>query len=63
MAKAIIVYESKYGNTKLAAETIAQGMNQVPETEAVLTEVDKLDLTQIDKFDVILVGSPNHTYR
>jgi len=28
MAKAIIVYESKYGNTKLVAEAIAQGMNQ-----------------------------------
>lgn len=63
MAKAIIVYESKYGNTKLAAEAIAQGMNQVPGTEAVLTEVDKVDLAQIDKFDVILVGSPNHIGR
>ena len=48
MAKAIIVYESKYGNTKLVAEAIAQGMNQVSGTEAVLTEVDKVDLAQID---------------
>ncbi len=26
MAKAIVVYESKYGNTKLVAEMIADGM-------------------------------------
>ena len=29
MAKAIVVYESKYGNTRLAAEVIVEGMNQV----------------------------------
>lgn len=60
MAKAIIVYESKYGNTKLVAEMIVEGMNQVSGTEAILTELNEVDLTQIDEFDTILVGSPNH---
>ena len=27
MAKAIVIYESKYGNTKLVAEMIAEGVN------------------------------------
>ena len=60
MAKAIVVYESKYGNTKLVAETIVEGMNQVSGTEAILAELNDADLTQIDEFDAILVGSPNH---
>jgi len=60
MAKAIVVYESKYGNTKLAAETIVEGMREVSGIETVLSEVKEVDLNQLTDFDVILVGSPNH---
>jgi flavodoxin len=60
MGKAIVVYESKYGNTKLVAEAIAEGMNQVLGQEAVVAKLNDVDLTQIDRFDTILVGSPNH---
>ena len=63
MAKAIVVYESKYGNTKLVAETIVEGMNQVTGMEAVPVEVHDVNLTKIDEFDVVLVGSPNHLGR
>ena len=63
MAKAIVVYESKYGNTKLVAETIIEGMNQIPEIETILNEVNDVNLTEIDKFDIIIVGSPNHLGR
>ena len=62
MVKAIVVYESKYGNTKLVAESIVEGMNQVTGMEAALVEVHDVDLTQIDEFDVVLVGSP-HCFR
>ena len=60
MAKAIVVYESKYGNTKLVAETIVEGMRGVSGIETVLSEVKEVDLGQLTDFDVILVGSPNH---
>ena len=63
MAKAIAVYESKYGNTKLVAETIVEGMNRVSGTEAILAELSEVGLGQIDKYDAILVGSPNHLGR
>ena len=60
MKKVIVVYESKYGNTKLVAGTISEGMKQVPEIEVVLSEVKEVDLSKIIDFDAILVGSPNH---
>ena len=60
MAKAIVVYESKYGNTKLVAETIIEGMRGVSGIETVLSEVKEVDLNQLSDFDAILVGSPNH---
>ena len=60
MAKAIVVYESKYGNTRLVAEAIIEGMREVSGTEATLSELKEVDLNQIADFDAILVGSPNH---
>ena len=42
MAKVIIVYESKWGNTKIAAEAIAEGMKEVSGTETTVKEVIRL---------------------
>ena len=60
MKKALIVYESKYGNTRLVAEKIAEGMSQVSEIEIELVELKDVNLKQLDEFDTILIGSPNH---
>jgi flavodoxin len=61
MAKrVIIVYESKYGNTKLVAEKIAEGMREVEGTEAVVNEIKQVDLKKVADYDAILMGSPNH---
>ena len=60
MAKVLVVYESKFGNTKLVAETIVEGMKEVSEVETVLSKLKEVDLNQLADFDAILVGSPNH---
>ena len=60
MAKVIVVYESKYGNTRLVAETIIEGIREVSGTETVLSELKEVNLNQLSDFDAILVGSPNH---
>ena len=60
MAKVIVVYESKYGNTKLVAETIIEGMSEVEGIEAVLSELKEVDLNKVPDYDAILIGSPNH---
>jgi flavodoxin len=59
-AKVIVVYESKYGNAKLVAETIAAGMREVEGTETVVSEVKEVDLSKLPDYDAILVGSPTH---
>jgi len=63
VAKVVVVYESKYGNTKLVAETIIEGMKEVSGIETVLSELKEVDLNQVREFDAILVGSPNHIGR
>ena len=59
-AKVIVVYESKYGNAKLVAETIVEGMREVEGIETVVNEVKQVDLSKVADYDAILVGSPNH---
>jgi flavodoxin len=63
MAKVLIVYESKYGNTRLVAEKIAEGIKQASGIEAALTEIKQADPKKMPDFDVILIGSPNHIGR
>ena len=58
--KILIVYETKYGNTKIAAETIIEGVKDVPGTEAELYELGEIEINKIPEYDTILIGSPNH---
>ncbi|MEM3068929.1 MAG: flavodoxin family protein [Nitrososphaerales archaeon] len=60
MAKVIVVYETKYGNTKLVAEKIIEGMREVEGIETTLSEIKEFDLNKLANYDAILIGSPNH---
>jgi len=60
MGKAVIIYESKYGNTRLVAEAIIKGMKEVSEIGIVLSELKEVDLNQVKESELILIGSPNH---
>src|SRR3989337_1627067 len=60
VGKVLVVYESKYGNTKRVAETILEGMKQVEVIETTLSEVKEADFDTIPEYDMILLGSPNH---
>lgn len=60
LAKVIVVYETKYGNTKLVAEKIIEGMKEVGITEATLSEIKDFDFNKLANYDAILIGSPNH---
>lgn len=60
MVKVLVVYESKYGNTRRVAETIVEGMKEVGEIETSIKELKEVDLGKVAEYDAILVGSPNH---
>ena len=60
MAKVIVVYESKFGNTKLVAETITEGMREVSGIETVVSELKAVDRSKLADFDAIVIGSPTH---
>ena len=59
MPKAIVIYESVFGNTKRAAEAIIEGVKEAG-VEATLSTPKELDPNQLSDFDAIIIGSPNH---
>lgn len=60
MVKVFVVYDTKYGNTKLVAEKIVEGMREIKGIETVISGVKEIDLERITDSDAILIGSPNH---
>ncbi|MEM3578786.1 MAG: flavodoxin domain-containing protein [Candidatus Bathyarchaeia archaeon] len=60
MAEVLIVFESRYGNTKRVAGSIAEGIREVGGAEVSLKELKEVNLKEIPFYDAILIGSPNH---
>ena len=54
------MYESKYGNTKRVAETIAEEIKRVSGMEATVTALKDIDVNDIANYDLILLGGPTH---
>ncbi|MFX1281462.1 MAG: flavodoxin family protein [Promethearchaeota archaeon] len=58
--KSLIVYDSKYGNTKKVGELIAEGLRTIEGNEVIIENVKEIDLNKEQNYDLILIGSPNH---
>ena len=58
-----IAYDSKYGNTKLAAESVLEGIRENRTIEAAIGSVKETDPKSIAKYDAIVFGAPNHMGR
>jgi len=60
LAKVFVVYDTKYGNTKLVAEKIVEGIGEVEGIETVISDVEETDPKKAADYDAILIGSPTH---
>ena len=62
MVKVFILYDSKYGNTKLVAEKIAEGQ-KIKEVTVNAGYVREVGLDEAICSDLIVLGAPNHMGR
>ena len=60
MKKAIIIYESVYGNTKKIAEAISEGINKVDGVECLIKKTREIHTDVLCDYDAIILGCPNH---
>ena len=63
MVKVFVVYDTKYGNTKLVAETIVEGLAEVEGIETAISDFEEVDLKSVADSDAIVIGAPNHMGR
>ena len=60
MPRALVVYESMFGNTKLIAEAIAAGLDE--HLQVVLAEVSAAPAVIGPQTDLLVVGGPTHAF-
>jgi len=58
--KAVVIYESMYGNTHLIANAIAEGLRK--HGEAIVVPVDEADAALVATADLLVVGGPTHAH-
>jgi menaquinone-dependent protoporphyrinogen IX oxidase len=58
--KVFVVYDTKYGNTKLVAEKIAEGIRQADGIETTTSDVKDVRVETVAGYDALLMGGPVH---
>jgi hypothetical protein len=58
--KAVVIYESMYGNTHLVADAVAAGLSVYGEVEVM--PVAKADRARVAEADLVVVGGPTHVH-
>ncbi len=56
----MIVYESRYGNTRAVGEAIAEVLASDGAYDIEVVRIGALRLSSLEEADLIVVGSPNH---
>lgn len=59
MAKVLVAYYSKTGNTKKMAELVAEGARSAG-AEVDLAQADEVDFTAVSEYDGFALGSPDY---
>lgn len=60
MVKVFVIYDSKYGNTKLVAEKILEGIDDFGGNETYISYVKEVDVEKMANYDFFVLGAPNH---
>lgn len=63
MVRVIVIYDSKYGNTKLAAENIIKGISENEGVETAIGYIREIETEKLADFDALVLGAPNHMGR
>lgn len=60
--KAVVVFESMYGNTRAIAEAVAKGIESAGAADVTVVPVSEADGELIRLADLLIVGGPTHAH-
>ncbi|WXG42301.1 MAG: flavodoxin family protein [Candidatus Freyarchaeum deiterrae] len=59
MKKAIVIYDTIYGNTEKVAKELASGMEEQG-VKVDIANVQKVDIKKLEEYDLLAFGGPTH---
>ena len=59
MTKALVIYDTKFGNTEKVANALVQGL-AAQGIEAESVNVDRVAIDRLSEYDALLIGGPTH---
>lgn len=59
MKKAVVIYDSRFGNTEKIARALARGMEK-QDVKVDCFKVDEVDVQKLVEYDFLAVGGPTH---
>lgn len=59
----MIIYDTKYGNTKIVAEQIAEGIKEIERMETATAYAKEIDYQKLKDYESLVIGAPNHMGR
>lgn len=60
--KALVVFESMYGNTRAIAEAVAKGIESDGAADVTVVPVQEADGELVSQADLVVVGGPTHAH-
>lgn len=60
--KAVVIFESMYGNTRAIAEAVAEGIGAGRDVQVTVLPVSAADRELIRDADLLVVGGPTHAH-
>lgn len=61
MIKAIVIYDTKFGNTEKIAKALSEGMRKNG-LSVDCAKIDDVDPTKLADYDMLAVGAPTHAF-
>jgi len=61
MKKAIVVYDTKFGNTEKIARVLAEGIKEQG-VEVDCVKVEEVEIGKLDEYDFLAIGGPTHAF-
>ena len=60
--RALVVYESMFGNTAAVAHAVAEGLQAATDATVDLVEVHEAPRTPDETYDLVVLGAPTHAF-
>jgi len=61
VGKAVVLYDTKFGNTERLAYTLAEGLKEQG-VKVDCVKVDAVDVNKLAEYDLMVVGGPTHAF-